>query len=407
LHALLPDALLPDAWRLQERTGLLVDRSGCVQALLAEGELPAGRWQRFPGETWCAAPSLAHAHVESHDAPSDTFRRAPFAAWVEDLVAWRRSGNGATTVDSAQAVHAELRAAGCGTVLALIDARDPLAAGARMDRSLLGDGLPESLIAAEFLAPDPGDAPAYVEHATAQVRAGRPVALHAPFSVSEVLATRVFEAAGGRVPVSLHLGEHPEERALLAGKATAEDAVEGTAALTGLMGRLGDARKRGHWSSPVDWLAEVGGLRPGTLAAHCGDLDAGELRRLWQAGVQVVHCPGTHAWFGRPRPAFVEAGVPLPALGCDSRASNDALDPLRELGLALASMPEPGPQAWWHAATATGAAALGRTDLGALLPGRRLRALRVESVAGERAVDTCARLAARPRVLGLLDGAAC
>jgi len=407
LHALLPDALLPDAWRLQERTGVLVDASGRVGAVVAESDLPAARWQRFPGETWCAAPVLAHAHVESHDAPAASFRRGPFASWIEDLVRWRRSGDGAATAASARAVQTELRASGCGTVLALIDARDPLADATQLDSAWQGDALPECLLAAEFLAPDAADATAQAAQAAAQVAAGRPVALHAPYSVSEALATHIFEMAADRVPVSLHLGEHPEERALLAGEATAREAVEGTSALADLMGRLGEARKRGRWSSPVDWLAEVGGLRPGTIAVHCGDLDARELRRLSQAGVRMVYCPGTHAWFGRPRPAFVEAGVPLPALGCDSRASNEALDPLRELELALTSLPEPGPQAWWHAATVSGAAALGRADLGRLLPGRRLRVLRVESVPEERVVDTCARLAARPRVLGLLDAADC
>lgn len=66
-------------------------------------------------------------------------------------------------------------------------------------------------------------------------------------------------------------------------------------------------------------------------------------------------CPGTHLFFDRPRPAFFEAGIQAPALGCDSRASNDRMDPLHEVRLARRLLPDYGPCNWWRALTETGA----------------------------------------------------
>ena len=417
MRALLPDALLPDAWHLQERTGLLVDGTR-IHALVAEDALEAAAWERFPGETWVAAPVLAHAHVESHDAPAESFRRAPFAAWIEDLVAWRRGSARLSTAESARAVQQELGQSGCGTALALVDARDAVLAAAPTSPArsaspaaltantaspavalgLAADAPAELLIGVEFLAPDPVDAAPIAASATSWAARGVPVALHAPYSVSEAAARAVFQAVAGRVPVSVHLGEHAEERALLRGE---------PGMLGALMQRMGESAKSERFASPVDWLFAVGGARPGTVAVHCTDLDVHELRRLDQAGVCTVYCPGTQIWFGRPVPAFAAAGVPLPALGCDSRASNTVLDPLYELQAALRNMPAPGPQAWWHAATVRGAAALARPDLGVLYPGRRPRVLRIPALPGEGAADLCARLASAPQPLGVLDALAC
>jgi len=400
LRALLPDALLPDAWRLVERTGLLVDDAGLIRGLAAEGELPASDWQRFPGELWAAAPVMAHAHLESWDAPADDWRRQPFDAWIEDLVNWRSGSARMSAEESAAATLEELGAAGCGTVAAHVDPRG-VAPGMTPSpaRGEHGQLRPECLRFPELLAPNPTDAEVAYASVAERLAAGGGVALHAPYSVSEALASRVFTAAqrSGAV-VSIHLGEHREESELLAGE---------PGALGELMKRVGGVPKSARWSTPVDWLASVGGLQPGTLVVHAGILGALELRRLDSAGVAVVFCPGTHAWFNRPVTSFEAAAVPAPALGCDSRASNQGLDPLREFRLAVEQMPALSPQCWWHAATVAGAEALRREDLGRLSAGRRARVLRVRNPGGSDPAVVCARFAEAGLARALWDAACC
>jgi len=388
-RALLPDALLVHAQRLEERVGLLTDAGGTIRALAAEQDLPAAAWERFPGELWTAAPVLAHAHLDGHDAPAARFRRRPFAAWIADLLAWRAEPGRLGAADSAAAARAELRRGGCGLVAAH---------GSESGAELSDEDGPEVLAWREVLDPFPADAPAaalarWRELAGPQ-SAG--LALHAPYTVDLVLARALFRGAVG--PVSVHLGETEEEREALA---------HGTGPLADLLrARRGRVMGERH-ASPVAWLAAAGGLRPGTLAVHGGALRAEELQQLARAGVSLVFCPGTHRWFDRPPPAFAAAGVFPAALGCDSRASNEVLDPLREFRLACALLPGRAADGWWAALTAGGAAALQRPDLGSLEPGRHARPLRFRDAralaaassapsTGSRAAAFCAWLAAEP-----------
>lgn len=393
-RALLPDALLVHAQRLEERVGLLTDAVGRIVALEPESALPAASWERFPGETWAAAPVMAHAHLDGWDAPAARFRRQPFAAWIADLLAWRAESERLSSAGSATAARAELRRGGCGLVAAH---------GSEPGAELSDEDGPEVLAWREVLDPFPADAPAaalarWRELAGPQ-SAG--LALHAPYTVDLDLARELFRAAAG--PVSLHLGETEEEREALA---------HGTGPLADLLrARRGRVMEERH-ASPVAWLAAAGGLRPGTLAVHGGALRAGELQELARAGVSLIFCPGTHRWFDRPPPMFAAAGVFPSALGCDSRASNEALDPLREYRMACALLPEQDAASWWAALTEGGAVALQRLDLGRLEPGRRARPLRfrdaraLEAVsrarasgtgaAGGRAAAFCAWLAAEP-----------
>ncbi len=367
-RALLPDALLVHALRLEERVGFLTDARGRILELAPESALPPGKWERFPGEVWTAAPVLAHAHLDGFDAPAGSFRRAPFAAWIADLLAWRADSRRLTAAASARAACAELAATGCGLVAAHVS--EAGAEGCGED--------PEVLAWREVLEPFPEDAQeaeARWRRAGSECAAG--LALHAPYTVDVGLARRIFAAASG--PISVHLGETEEERECLA---------RGTGPLADLLrARRGRASATCH-ASPVDWLAEAGGLRPGTLAVHAGALRGEELRRLAAAGVAVVFCPGTHAWFGRPPPAFAEAGVFPSALGCDSRASNETLDPIREFRLYCAQVPEAGPARAWHALTEGGARAVRRADLGRLAPGASARPLRLRD---QRVLDALRR----------------
>ncbi len=357
LRRYLPDALLVDARSLLRDTALVCEGERVI-GLEPAGDLPAGAAppRRFPGELWAARPVMAHAHLESYDAPASSWPRESFAAWVEALLAWRGQPRLAPA-ESARLSLTELAAAGCGLVVAHV-AEAEAGAGATRQAD------PELLALPELFEPDPSRADSALAGAL-EAAGSAGVALHSPFGVSMELAHATFAAVER---VSIHLGEHEEERQLLAA---------GAGPLARLLGRRRRALPSARWDSPVDWLEQAGGARPGTLAVHGGALSAAELRRLQDAGVGLVWCPGTHRYFDRPEPAFVEAGGPLPALGCDSRASNERLDPLREFRLACELLPEPGPAAWWQAATENAAALLGRPELGHLRPGARCRPLRL------------------------------
>jgi cytosine/adenosine deaminase-related metal-dependent hydrolase len=367
LRYLLPDALLVGARRCEERTGLAVDGAGRIVACVAEQSQPASDWERFPGEIWTAAPVLAHAHLDGWEAPTARFRRAPFAAWVRDLIAWRAEPARLSAEQSAQAAAARLAAAGCG--LAAVHVGEAGAEGAAQ--------APLELLAwREVLDPFPSDD---AESAWRRWNRAAPpcagLALHAPYSVDVGLAREVFARGGG--PTSLHLGETEDVRACLA---------DGTGPLAELLAERRGRRPAGGHASPLAWLAEAGGLRGGTLAVHAGALRADELRALRVAGVAIVFCPGAHRWFERPSPRFAEAGVFPQALGCDSRASNEDLDPLREWRLALDILPAWSPEDAWTALTAGGARTLRRPHATGFARGASARALRLRDPRAQAAI---------------------
>ena len=328
--------------------------------------------ERFAGEVWTAAPVLAHAHLESFDAPSATWRRNGFTPWVEDLLTWRMHAKRLTSAESANLSLQELENNGCGLVLSHVAER-----GAEGHKR---KGFPEVLACTEVFAPD---VDSFSVELLEKAKQNGGIALHAPYSVAPEIARQVFRTMRGHGLVSVHLGEHEEERAYL---------VHGTGPMAELLARRERPMVGGQWSSPVDWLRDMGGMHDGVLAVHGGDLNAAELQELHRAGVCMVFCPGTHRYFHRASTAYAEPGVTLPALGCDSRASNAILDPLREVALAYQSMPGPGAQAWWGSLTQIGARALHRADLGSLEAGKQARPLRlmqVPEVAQDHAATLC------------------
>lgn len=389
---LLPEAILPDPYTLQREVALHVQGSRIAAFCPAKDLSAEAEVLRFPGEVWVAAPILLHAHLESYDAPSSLWPRESFAEWVDYLLRWRAQEERLAPSESAWESLRELAATGCGLVVTHV--AEYGADGRTMPATKLPPLFPEVYAFQELFAPDPSDQEIVLRQLDANPpSAHHGFALHAPYSVSEELARAVLaRAKGWAVPVSIHLGEHAEEREFLR---------DGTGPLADLFRRRGRPLKNRPWASPVDWLQGVGGLGPGTFVVHGGDLDAEEVHRLQASGVQVVWCPGTHLYFDRPRPSFADDRVRLPALGCDSRASNARLDPLRELRLAFAFLPDPGPQKWWASLTQSGAAALQRSDLGQLQVGGRARILRIPMENPNSAENVCERLCAdtnlRPR----------
>ncbi|MEM6672777.1 MAG: amidohydrolase family protein [Planctomycetota bacterium] len=164
-------------------------------------------------------------------------------------------------------------------------------------------------------------------------------------------------------------------------------AVAGLAAPIALAVHWAETPEEGEWLAAgtgpfANWLGpsprisgterlERAGLLEGALLVHGNAPLDGEIERAARAHATVVHCPGSHAFFGRDRfpvERYVRAGVPI-ALGTDSWASNDRLDMRREMRLARETL---GLEARdvWRMATENGAALLpwegltGRLEVG-------------------------------------------
>lgn len=130
---------------------------------------------------------------------------------------------------------------------------------------------------------------------------------------------------------------------------------------------------------PGQYAEECGWTGADVWHAHCVMLEADEIALFARTGTAVAHCPCSNARLGSgiaPVQAMREAGVAV-GLGVDGSASNDAGDLLAEARQAMllqrvargaGAMPA---RAALELATRGGAAALGRDDIGTLVPGMR------------------------------------
>ena len=126
-------------------------------------------------------------------------------------------------------------------------------------------------------------------------------------------------------------------------------------------------------TSPVRYLDSLGALGPGLVAAHCVQVDRGDLSLLAERGVQVAVCPRSNRNLGvgiPPVPAMLAAGIPL-SLGTDSAASGGRLDLMEDMAALRREFPGLDPAAIVRMATLGGAQALGLWDLGSLEAGKR------------------------------------
>jgi len=202
-------------------------------------------------------------------------------------------------------------------------------------------------------------APAFSE----RVRVG--ISPHAPYTCTLELYRACADLG---LPLATHLSESKAElEYVLTGQGPWESLGEY------LMPPLG--------RPAISALAEAGVLGPGTLAAHCVQVDAEEIALLAELEVGVAHCPRSNALLGcgvAPLAALRESGARV-AIATDSPASTPSFDMFDELRAAVmaARAREQRPNAL-HAAAALelgtlgGARALGLDgEVGSLVPGKR------------------------------------
>lgn len=130
---------------------------------------------------------------------------------------------------------------------------------------------------------------------------------------------------------------------------------------------------------PGQYAEELGWVGEDVWHAHCVQLDAEEIALFAQTKTGVAHCPCSNCRLASgiaPVRAMRDAGVPV-GLGVDGSASNDSGHLLLEARQAMLlqrvalGADAMDPREALELATLGGASLLGRSDLGALVAGRR------------------------------------
>lgn len=182
----------------------------------------------------------------------------------------------------------------------------------------------------------------------------------------DVLRAAKAEANQRAIPFSLHLAEHDDEVAIMAGEPSA------FLDLLQARGRLLDfvpPKKR-----PVQQAAELGLLDESTLAVHCVKVTDEDIETVRRSGATVCLCPRSNEFIGvgrAPWEKWFASGTPL-CLGTDSLASNNDLDLWNEAVYLKRNFDgELGFDDLLAMITRTPAVILGAADrLGTLEPGR-------------------------------------
>ncbi|MDF1836473.1 MAG: amidohydrolase family protein, partial [Planctomycetota bacterium] len=185
------------------------------------------------------------------------------------------------------------------------------------------------------------------------------LAPHASFTVSPELMVGMARQAKERgLPLTVHWSETQAE---------VEWLRSGEGPLAKVLGRSPGC-------SGLDILESAGLLSSHVSLVHGNWPEPGEPQRISRAGACLVHCPGSHEFFGRepfPMDSYLEAGVCV-ALGTDSQASNSDLDMGREIALLRNSFPGLGAELAFTMGTEHGARALGWSEqVGRIEPGLR------------------------------------
>ena len=193
---------------------------------------------------------------------------------------------------------------------------------------------------------------------------------HAPYTTtSESLSALAGLADELNVPTAIHVSESMDEWRMF---------TDSGGALFDSMRALGRPSSDCGLGTPVEHVSRSQGLAKRTLVIHANQLGESDYGLLAKPGVSVVHCPGSHAWFGHERFEYerlAKAGVNI-CLGTDSLASSggngsaQGLTMFNEMKRFSNQYPEVSSDEIIRMATWNGAAALGLRDvLGQLIEG--------------------------------------
>ena len=354
------------------RDGWIAVDADRIVAIGGRGDMPPARFSEVAVTGAAILPGLvnAHAHLELSWMRDQVPPAPSMPAWVARLMALRRTVGREPPEPIVQAI-AEARCTGTAVVG---DITNTLAACGPILESGLSAAVFRELLG--FRTEAPGEvldaAVQALEPYEREPRLRATVVPHAPYSVSPALFQAIADRSAGR-PVSIHLGESPEEVEFLA---------RGTGAWRDLLESLGvwTAEWEPPRCGPVEYIARFGLLNDRLLAVHAVQVTDDELGRLAAARATVVTCPRSNRWTGAGTPrvsAFYRSGVRV-AIGTDSLASVEDLNLFHEMAEVRRLAPDVPASRLLRSATLEGAEALGfGGELGSLTPGKRAELLAV------------------------------
>lgn len=304
-----------------------------------------------------------HCHLELTSIGPIAFhtshQQISFAAWVRKLLQKKVTTTETEAIAGIQAGIKALLASGVTTVGDHISADAPW-------QNIVASPL-RGILFGEVLGVDPAVANDHYEKFRHLKKALQNTATlfdlricpHSVQSVAPEVLTEIFR--NEPAPLSCHIAESEDEQNYFENNA----------------GPLADLiRERGgrfHHGTPsaLTYLAGRNLPLEKLMAIHANYLSDDDVACLHTHHVPVVHCPGSHAYFGHQSfPLKKLADLPL-ALGTDSVTSNESLDFLEELRRFRKTNPDLSASEILHMATVGGATALRMQDkIGMITPGK-------------------------------------
>jgi aminodeoxyfutalosine deaminase len=317
----------------------------------------------------------AHAHLSLSVLAGRINVERGFVQWVQELIAMRASISDRDMESEALRSSRSVKASGTG----LIAEVGPIEPGTAVIRAANLEGVvfAELLGNPDYVLPLPDDSDGVIfSYAGHALHTTHPAVLRTLKDVASV-RNRSF---------SMHLAESEAESEFLLDQ---QGAWAELLATRGIDCRTWDLQSE----RPVQRAERLGLLGPGTLAVHVLQATDSDLETLASTRTSVCLCPRSNSVLHGRLPeiqAFLDRGM-TPALGTDSLASAPSLSLFDEMEFVARKYPELRPEAILALATANGAQALGRTDLGTLEPGNRARLIYVE-LAADCKKDAAAQL---------------
>ncbi|MDO8519095.1 MAG: amidohydrolase family protein [Deltaproteobacteria bacterium] len=298
-------------------------------------------------------PGFVNAHCHLDLTSLNSLPQNTFVEWIKEVVRRKNAMTPGETTAGIKAGIQCLLASGVTTIGDHIGyATDPAPILASPLRSLL---FGEVLGLVREVAED-------IYHTFQKISSSK---LHiSPHSVHAVHPGTLEKVFQGPYPLSCHLAESgPEEEYFKDHRGPLADFVRERGLALSHRGKSGLA-----------CLQEMGLDISKLLVVHGNYLNDDELDTIAKEKISIVHCPGSHAFFGhRPFPLekCLKRGINI-ALGTDSVASNTKLDFLHEMKLMSQAYPSLSTDEILHMATIGGAKALRMEgEIGSLAPGKK------------------------------------
>lgn len=325
----------------------------------------------------------AHCHLDYTMMRGALFGRGGFTEWIKRLNSIRRSLDPKDYLDAIESGLSELRRWGCTTVFNIESFPEVIPflpeSPIRVWWFLEVMDIRSRLESFEALAGAIG----FLEQA-GEGSGGFGISPHAPYTVSRDLFELSAAFAGRHhLPLCTHLAESGEEMAMFR---------EGGGVMHEFLRSIGRSMEDCSGRTPVE-LVIGGGLVPeGALLVHMNELTEEDKALLASRPGHhpVIHCPRTHAFFGR-KPFDLEffrnSGIPV-LLGTDSLASNRDLDMFSEMRAMQEAFPGLEPREILSMVTLRPASAIGRAGrIGELSPGALADFIAIPDPGGEGSVE--------------------